>query len=70
MPYYALFWKEDEEIDFYPKLENHCISIEQIESYLKKNMVKKWSLYDHMPHEEDIESFSGVSFDSSDGECD
>ena len=26
-------------------------------------------VYDHFPNEEDIEVFSGVCFDSSDGEC-
>jgi hypothetical protein len=72
MPYYALFLKEDDEIDYYPKQENHSMSIEQIEEYFTKNGIEKWSLYDHIPHEEDIECFSGVCFDSSDGEyeCD
>jgi hypothetical protein len=73
MPNYALFLKsecDDDEIDYYPKLENHTMTIEQIEEYLIKNKVEKWSLYDHLPNEEDIEVFSGVCFDSSDGECD
>ena len=74
MPCYALFLKvdeeEDDEIDYYPKLENHSISFEEIEAYLTKNGVEKWSLYDHVPNEEDIEGFSGICFDSSDGECD
>jgi hypothetical protein len=73
MPCYALFLKvdeEDDEIDYYPKLENHIISFEEIEAYLTKNGVEKWSLYDHVPNEEDIEGFSGICFDSSDGECD
>jgi hypothetical protein len=74
MPYYALFLKcdidGDDEIDYYPKLDNHAMSIAQIEEYLTKNGVEKWSMYDHVPHEEDIECFSGVCFDSSDGECD
>jgi len=71
MPCYALFLKvEDDEIDYYPKLENHSMSFEEIEAYLTKNGVEKWSLYDHVPNEEDIEIFSGVCFDSSDGECD
>jgi len=71
MPCYALFLKvEDDEIDYYPKLENHSMSFEEIEAYLTKNGVEKWSLYDHVPNEEDIEVFSGVCFDSSDGECD
>jgi hypothetical protein len=72
MPNYALFLKnnyeDDDEIDYYPKLENHTITIEQIEEYLTKNGVEKWSLYDHLPNEEDIEVFSGISFDSSDDE--
>ena len=71
MPCYALFLKEeDDEIDYYPKLENHIISFEEIEAYLTKNGVEKWSLYDHVPNEEDIEGFSGICFDSSDDECD
>jgi len=71
MPFYALFLKEeDDEIDYYPKLENHSISFEEIEVYLTKNGVEKWSLYDHVPNEEDIEGFSGICFESSDGECD
>ncbi len=71
MPCYALFLKEeDDEIDYYPKLEHHSISFEEIEAYLTKNGVEKWSLYDHLPNEEDIEGFSGICFDSSDGECD
>jgi hypothetical protein len=71
MPCYALFLKiEDDDIDYYPKLENHSMSFEEIEAYLTKNGVEKWSLYDHVPNEEDIEVFSGVCFDSSDGECD
>jgi hypothetical protein len=71
MPCYALFLKEeDDEIDYYPKLENHSISFEEIEVYLTKNGVEKWSLYDHVPNEDDIEGFSGICFDSSDGECD
>ena len=41
MPCYALFLKEeDDEIDYYPKLENHSISFEEIEAYLTKNGVE------------------------------
>ena len=68
MPNYALFFKDDDEIDYYPKLENHCLSIEQIEEYFTKNSIEKWSMYDHLPDEEDIEVFSGFCYESSD--CD
>lgn len=72
MPHYALYLtiddEDDEQINYYPKLENHVISIAEIEEYLTKNGVKKWSIYDHIPNEEDIECFTGVCFDSSDGE--
>ena len=70
MPHYALFVTEDDEIDYYPKLENNNLTVEQIEDHLTKKSIKKWSLYDHVPDEEDIEVFSGVCFDSSDEECD
>lgn len=77
MPNYALFLKSDgdgdsdsdSEIDYYPKLENHTLSVDEIEAYFAKIGVEKWSMYDHIPNEEDIECFSGVCFDSSDGEC-
>ena len=43
MPCYALFLKVDEEddneIDYYPKLENHSLSFEEIEAYLTKNEI-------------------------------
>ena len=68
MPNYALFFNSEDEIDYYPKLENHSITIEQIEEYLKKNNVEKWTVYDHLPNEEDIEVFTGFCYDSSD--CD
>jgi hypothetical protein len=68
MPYYALFFKNDNEIDYYPKLENHHISPVQIDEYIIKQSYKKWSLYDHMPNEEDIEVFSGFCYLSSDCE--
>ena len=73
MPHYALYLTvdddDDEQIDYYPKVENHVISIPAIEEYLTKNGIDKWSLYDHVPNEEDIECFSGICFDSSDDEC-
>lgn len=70
MPYYALFFTNDDEIDYYPKLENHSMKPAQIEEYLTKKSVGKWSLYDHIPNEEDIEVFSGFCYLSSDCEGD
>lgn len=70
MPCYALFFTDDEEIDYYPKLENHIMTSAQIEEYFTKNSVGKWSLYDHIPNEEDIEVFSGFCYESSDCEGD
>jgi len=66
MPNYALFFNTEDEIDYYPKLEDHSMTVEQIEEYLKKKNVVKWSMYDHLPHEEDIEVFTGFCYDSSD----
>jgi hypothetical protein len=68
MPYYALFFKDNNEIDYYPKLENHCMSPVEIDEYLTKKLYNKWSLYDHIPNEEDIEVFSGFCYISSDCE--
>ena len=38
MPNYALFFNSEDEIDYYPKLENHSISIEQIERFYARNL--------------------------------
>ena len=48
--------------------QNHSMTIEEIEEYLTKKNIETWSIYDHLPDEEDIEVFTGFCYDSSD--CD
>ena len=56
--HYALYINTDDEIKLYPEAEAHSLTKEQIEQFLETNEnARRWTLYDRMPNEEDIEQF-------------
>jgi len=59
---YALFYNNDsDDIELYPKLENHSLSHLDIEKFLENSSnVEKWIIYDHLPTENDIEEFEKI----------
>jgi len=63
--HYALFYNIDtDDIELYPKLENHNHSKEDIEKYLNENnSIEKWIIFDHLPDENDIEEFEDILSD-------
>ena len=62
---YALFYNsESDDVELYPQLENHNLSISDIEKYLENlNSASKWTIYDHLPTEEDIDEFEKIISD-------
>jgi len=50
-----------DEVDLYPKLENHNMTKKDIEKYLENIIhIKKWIIYDHLPNESDIDQFENI----------
>lgn len=67
---YALFYNIDsDDVELYPKLENHNLSQKDIEKYLEDlPFARKWTLYDHLPTEDDIDEFEKIIDDEEDEE--
>ena len=59
---YALFYNTlTNEIDLYPKIENHTMTTQDIEKYLEQHPhSKKWTIFDHLPDENDIDNFESI----------
>ena len=69
MSSYALYFNNTtENIEVYPLMETHNLNSKDIEKYLENSPeIDKWILYDHMPTDEDIESFEEfINEDSED----
>jgi len=66
MSIYALFYNNiTEDIELYPKLENHNLSRDDIEKYLENNdFISKWTIYDHLPTDDDIDQFEMILSDN------
>jgi len=60
--FYALFYnKSNDEIEVYPKLDSHSLTEKDIESYLSQlTDAKSWTIYDHLPTEDDINDFEEI----------
>ncbi len=63
---YALYFNnQTDDIELYPKLENHNLSREDIEKYLENNNnISKWTIYDHLPTDDDIDQFEMILSDN------
>ena len=70
MTNYALYFNnKTDNIEVYPLLEDHNLSKKEIERYLEENEdVEKWIVYDHMPDDDDLESFEEFINAESDDE--
>jgi len=57
--FYALYYNTDnDDVELYPKLENHSLTEAEIEKYLAElENASLWVIYDHLPNEDDIDSF-------------
>ena len=59
---YALYYNNHtDDIELYPKLENHNLSKPDIEKYLESlSEASKWTIYEHLPTESDIDEFEKI----------
>ncbi len=69
---YALFYNiETDDVELYPKLEDHTLSVKDIEKYLEGlDNAGKWVIYDHLPTEEDIDDFEKLLDDDDEDDGD
>ncbi len=65
---YALYYNSDNDnVELYPKLETHNLSIQDIEKYLEElPSAKTWTIYDHLPNDNDIDEFENLIDDDED----